>query len=213
MFAGRCARRALELAVVAAAVLLGGCERSRRSAVPPGAAARPPSQPRVVLAHRIVSGPFRAIKPGTPVASRRLTVRVFADAEHGFALVNSLGGKTFPAMTTDGGRVWQIAGPVLHAPAAQGPLAVSQAGVGGPRTYMAYGDGSVVDVTTDRGRHWWRAFLGDEVPAVIAAGGQLIAFAQEQVPSRSPTLRAVVWVYRSTDGRRVWRADDLLAPP
>jgi photosystem II stability/assembly factor-like uncharacterized protein len=115
--------------------------------------------------------------------------------------------------TTDGGRVWRIAGPVHHAPAAQGGLAVSHVGVAGPRTYIAYGDGSVVDVTADGGRRWWRAALGDEVPAVVAFGRQLIAFARRQIPSTSETLRAVTWVYRSTDGGRTWRADDLLAPP
>jgi hypothetical protein len=139
--------------------------------------------------------------------------RVFADAAHGFALFTSAGGETLPAATTDGGRVWRIAGPVLHAPAAQGSLAVSQVGIAGPHAFMAFRAGSSVDVTSDGGKRWWRAFLGDEVTAVIAAGGQLIAFAQEQIPSNSQTLRAVVWEYRSVDDGRVWRADDLLAPP
>ena len=42
--------------------------------------------------------------------------------------------------------------------------------------------------------------LGDEVPAVVATGGGLIAFAQDQVPNSSLTPRTVVEVYRSTDG-------------
>ena len=65
----------------------------------------------------------------------------------------------------------RVAGPVLHAPAAQGALAVTQMGTAGPGRYMAFGDGSVVDVTNDGGKHWWRAGLGEEVPAVIASGG------------------------------------------
>lgn len=162
---------------------------------------------------RVTSGGFRTIKPGTPVESKQLTIRVFADARRGFALFDNLAGETFPATTTDGGRVWRIAGPVLHAPAAQGALAVTQVGTAGPGRYMAFGDGSVVDVTNDGGKHWWRAALGDEVPAVIASGGQLIAFAQEQEPTARETLHALVWVYRSTDGGRVWHATNQLAPP
>jgi hypothetical protein len=51
------------------------------------------------------------------------------------------------------------------------------------------------------------------VPAVIASGGELIAFAQEQEPTARETLHAVVWAYRSTDGGRVWHATSALAPP
>jgi hypothetical protein len=171
------------------------------------------SQPRVVLAGRIRSGGFRAIKPGTSVDAKRLTDRVFADARHGFALFDDLAGETFPVTTVDGGRVWRIAGPVLHAPAAQGALAVTQVGTAGPGRYMAFGDGSVVDATNDGGKHWWRAALGDEVPAVIASGGQLIAFAQEQEPAARESLHAVVWEYRSTDGGRIWHATKELSPP
>jgi hypothetical protein len=162
---------------------------------------------------RITSGAFRTIKPGTPVDSKQLTTRVFADAGHGLALFDNRAGETFPATTTDGGRVWRVAGPVLHAPAAQGALAVRQVGTAGPGRYMAFGDGSVVDVTNDGGKHWWRAGLGDEVPAVIASGGELIAFAQESEPAAGESLHAVVWAYRSTDGGRVSHPTSALAPP
>ena len=194
---------------------MAGCAASAGTSSQSPAPARSedvPSQPRVV-AGRITSGAFRTIKPGTPVESKVLTTRVFADARHGFALFDDRAGETFPATTTDGGRVWRIAGPVLHAPAAQGALAVTQVGTAGPGRYMAFGDGSVVDVTNDGGKHWWRAGLGDDVPAVIASGGDLIAFAQEQEPTARETLHAVVWAYRSTDGGRVWHATSALAPP
>ena len=197
--------------IVTVATLAGGCGTSARQSA---ASEHPaPSQPRLVRAGRITNGPFRSIKQGTAVHLQASEPRAFADATHGFSLFDSRSGETFPVATTDGGRVWRIVGPVLHAPAAQGPLAVSEVGVAGPRTYMAYGDGSVVDVTTDAGRHWWRAALGDEVPAVVASGRQLTAFAQRQVPNSGETLGAVTWVYSSTDGGRTWRADDLLAPP
>lgn len=179
-------------------------------------ARRPPSpeQPTVVRATRITSGGFRgATQPGSRVSSKRVTVRVFADARHGFALYGNRDGQTLPAATTDGGRVWRVVGPVLTAEVAQGALVVNRIGIAGPHTYFAYGDGSVVDVSPDGGKHWWRAALGDEVPAVIATGEQLIAFAQRQPPQAHETLHALVWVYDSTDWGRVWRAYSLLAPP
>ncbi len=202
------------VAAVIAMLSMAGCaaSASKQSLASPRSA-DVPSQPRTVLAGRMTSGAFRTIKPGTPVDSKQLATRVFADASHGFALFDNLAGETFPARTTDGGRVWRIAGPVLHAPAAQGAGAVTQVGTAGPGGYMAFGDGSVVDVTNDGGRHWWRAALGDEVPAVIASGGQLIAFAQEQEPTARETLHALVWVYGSSDGGRVWHATNQLAPP
>ena len=204
------------VAAVIAMLSMAGCAASAGPSTQSPASARDahvPTQPRTVLAGRITAGGFRTIKPGTSVDSKQLTTRVFADAGHGFALFDNLAGETFPATTTDGGRLWRVAGPVLHAPAAQGAGAVTQVGTAGPGRYMAFGDGSVVDVTNDGGNHWWRAALGDEVPAVIASGGQLIAFAQEQEPTERETLHAVVWVYRSTDGRRVWHATNQLAPP
>ena len=210
------ARLVRRVAAVIATVSIAGCGASAGTSSQspaPARSAHVPSQPRMVVAVRIRSGAFRTIKPGTPVDSKQLTTRVFADAGHGFALFDNRAGETFPATTTDGGRVWRIAGPVLHAPAAQGALAVTQVGTAGPGRYMAFGDGSVVDVTNDGGKHWWRAGLGDEVPAVIASGRELIAFAQEQEPTARETLHAVVWAYRSTDGGRVWHPTSALAPP
>jgi hypothetical protein len=221
-------RRAALLSALVAAVLMGGCgagiatptravvrvAAQRVPAVPRVPAAQGvPSQPQGVRAVPITDGGFGRIRPGTRIAQTGLSTRVFADATHGFALFTSAGGETFPAATADAGRGWRIAGPALHAPAAQGPLAVSRVAIDGPRTFIAFGDGSVVDITTDGGRHWWRAGLGDEVSAVVAAGGELIAFAQESIPTQQQQLRAVTWVYRSTDGGRLCRADDLLAPP
>ncbi len=168
----------------------------------------------MVLASRITSAGYRKVtRPGTRVSGKPLLGKVFADAKHGFALFGDRFGRTLPVATANGGRVWRVVGPVLMAEVAQGALAVNRIGIAGPRTYFAYGDGSVVDVTTNGGKRWWRAVLGDLVPAVIATSGGLVAFAQEQTPRSDQTLHADVWVYRSTDGGRVWRADDLLAPP
>lgn len=171
------------------------------------------SQPRIVHARRMVSYGRYGFPPGTRVASARLSARVFADTRHGFALFASPAGTTFPAITTDAGRIWRVAGPVLHAPDAQGPQAVNETSTAGAGRYIAYGVGSVVDATTDSGRHWWQAALGDEVPAIATTARQLTAFAQAQTQTARDPLRAVIWQYRSDDGGRTWKADDRLAPP
>jgi photosystem II stability/assembly factor-like uncharacterized protein len=205
----------LALAIVAPTVTgcgASGVTSTRRTSAPK-VASRVATQPQSVAGHRLGDGGYRAIKLGTRVPSGRLAARVFANARRGFALFNSSSGETFPAATDDGGRIWRIDGPVFFAPAADGALAVDQTGAVAPGTYWAFGPGSVVDVTTDGGKRWWQAALGDEVPAVVSAGGHLVAFAQEQIPTRGETLHAVTWVYRSTNGGRSWRAYSLLALP
>jgi hypothetical protein len=144
-------------------------------------------------------------RPGTIVRQRRLSRRVFADARHGFALA-SLPQAQYPAATTDGGKVWRIDGPALHVNAAQAPLVVLQVGVASRRTYFAWGGpggGQVVDATSDGGRHWWRAILGEAVLAVVAgADGRLVAVTQVAGAAGASTL-----VYVSKDGGRHWRYD------
>jgi hypothetical protein len=140
-------------------------------------------------------------RPGTRVRSADLGTRVFADARHGFALASIDDGQ-FPAATADGGRTWRVNGPVLHENAAQAPLSVNEVGIANRRTYFAFGGGQVVDVTSDGGRHWFRAILGDVVVAVAAPGdGRLIAFAQVA----GSGSRANTVVYVSRDGGRHWR--------
>lgn len=122
-----------------------------------------------------------------------------------------LSSATYPAATSDGGRIWRIDGPILHIPAAQGSIAVTLAGIEGPRFYYAWagGSNSVVDVTTDGGRHWWQAFLPDAVISItpdeneIALKGGLTALVAGPAPD--PHGRgASVWTYHTTDGRD-WR--------
>jgi hypothetical protein len=174
---------ALAATAVSAAVL----------ALPAGASA-----PGTVTATPLPASSPRPYRPaGTRVRNSTLGVRVFLDARQGFALANglSLADVTYPAATTDGGRTWRIDGPELHRPAADGPDGVTQVGAGGRSTYFAYAGpdgGDSVAVTPDRGRHWFRAYLGG-VSAVVARGdGALIAF------TGSPG------VYWSHDGGRTW---------
>jgi hypothetical protein len=146
------------------------------------------------------------------VGSNFSGVRVFANRRVGFALsdIPPQGGGTYPVATADGGRTWRTDGPVLHVPAAQGPLAVDQAGVVGPRIYFAWcgACNMVIDVTPDAGRHWWQVFMPGEVLAVLGGSrGRAGLTAIVAGPTSAPNGRgASFWVYRTADGHR-WRYD------
>jgi photosystem II stability/assembly factor-like uncharacterized protein len=138
-----------------------------------------------------------------------LGVRVFADAQHGFALA-TIKGWTYPAATHDGGRQWRIAGPVFMSLAAQGGGEVDQLGVAGPKTYYAWeqqGFDIVVDSTTDAGKHWWHAFLPGGVLSVVGnvssvgAGGGLTAIVNGP-PLDLHGTGAPLWLYQFKTGRR-----------
>jgi photosystem II stability/assembly factor-like uncharacterized protein len=141
--------------------------------------------------------------PGTD-----LGLRVFVDANRGFSLAELRNGETYPAQTLDGGRKWRIDGPVFHIPAANGAAVVTQAGAARPETYFAFGGGSVVDVTTDAGRHWWIAALGEDVLSIVPGTSphHLIAVAQDSLDAS--TSRVATVVYRSRDGGRHWHRTD-----
>ena len=129
--------------------------------------------------------------------------RVFLNAEEGVSLANGDNAQ-YPALSTDGGRVWRIAGPPLHIDAADGAEGVGSVGISTPRTFFAYGS-SVVDVTTDRGRTWWQTYLGDEVVAVVPGyRNELLAYVEQSV-SNQHVNPAVTWQYVSRDGGRHWQ--------
>lgn len=185
------------------ALAAGGCF----AAVSPAASPRAAQAPSVVTAHRIPADRRPFPQPGSVVRSSSLGIRTFANARDGFALAevtgSSVGGSaTFPARTTDGGHVWRIDGPHLHVSAADAPDVVTGSGVGGPRIFFAFAGpagGQAVDVTTDAGARWWRAYLPSPPVAVVYSRvtrpARLIAFLEG-----SPTL-----VYVSRDGGRHWR--------
>ncbi len=102
----------------------------------------------------------------------------------------------------NGGASWRTNGPALHLNAAQAPLVVLFPGAANTSTFYAFGGGQVVDATDDAGRHWWRAFLGDAVIAVVPRiGGGLVAFAQDATGTAG---NAVTLVYVSRDGGHHW---------
>ena len=190
------------------ALMLGGAVVGMSSVVSHASSAggTAAASPQVIAATQITSLPG-SLRPGTVVASRRLGTRAFADGQHGFALASSAQAQ-YPAATSNGGGVWRIDGPPLHVNAAQAPLVVLQVGVANSRTFFAWGGpggGQVVDVTSDGGRRWWRAVLGEVVLAVVAGpGARLTAVAQSAAASGTSALTSV---YVSSDGGRHWRYD------
>jgi hypothetical protein len=174
--------------------------------VPVAVQAAGPIAPRLLTAGRLRpragAGPLEA--PGTVVsASNLVSNRVFVNAKVGFALANGDNAQ-YPAVSSDGGRHWRIAGPQVHVDAADGPEAVQFVGIGGPRTFFAYGS-SAVDVTTDGGPVWWETLLGEQVMAVVPSSGGLLAAYVEQSVSNQHLNPAVTWQYISRDGGRHWR--------
>ncbi len=165
-------------------------------------AASTPTPPTTVTAHKITRQPG-TLEPGSIVSSASLGVRTFVDGKgDGFALASTQQAQ-YPAATTDGGKTWKTDGPALHVNAAQAPLAIESLSAANTKTVFAYGGGQSVDVTGDGGKTWWRAFLGDDVPAVIPGSGhRLVAFAQAL--SGPSGVTSVTWEYVSTDGGRHW---------
>lgn len=160
--------------------------------------------PQTVTARLIRSRPGE-LRSGTAVSSKALGQRIFVNAARGFALASADDGD-YPALTTDGGRTWRTAGPALHVNAAQAPLTVLDVGAANAHTFFAFGGGQVVDVTSDAGKHWYSALLGDVVIAAVRrpAGG-LLALAQD-APAGGNT--AVNLVYVSTDAGRHWHLNN-----
>jgi hypothetical protein len=195
------------------AAFAAGCGTSmrhvRRAARPSHSVKLAP--PPVVIARRAVPSAPGGLRRGTRLPAAELGVRVFADGHHGFSLATVARREdgTYPAVTNDGGRIWRVAGPVLHIAAAQGALAVSEAGVAGPRFYFAWCRGAanqVVDVTTDAGRHWWQVFLPGSVLAVTGdgtPGGGVTAIVEGPTPAANGG-GASLWVYRTANGHR-WK--------
>lgn len=170
--------------------------------------------PQTVQARPLGSMPgVSRLRSGTRVGRGFSGTRFFVTRRDGFALgclSGSEGCPMYPLATTDGGKTWRIAGPIVNVPAAQAASDVTQAGVVNARTwFLCCGLNSVVDVTPDAGKHWWEAYLPDEVLNVFAGNdrqARLIALVR---PSATDHSRQRLWIYVSSDGRR-WRYDPSL---
>ena len=182
------------VALASSAIVVGVSSASNRSAAAVAAALRPAT----VTATRIPPSPSPTfLQPGKIVRSSKLGVRVFVNGRDGVALNTgqSLNGVTYPVATVDGGKTWRIDGPELHVPAANAPDVVTQVGAASPATYFAYGGpagANSVDVSADGGKHWYRAFLGGVVGAVVDSNRELFAFT------------GAPGAYYSKDDGRVW---------
>jgi hypothetical protein len=200
------------IAAVAVCLACAACGSSQVTTEPPQIAravrhaAQAPAEPQNVVGSRLGEDDNQAtvrLKPGTVVHAPAFgSNRVFVNAKDGFALLVTRGGEIYPGTTTTRGRIWKIAGPVFFTPTADGPNAVSTVTAIAPRTFVAFGAGNFVRVSTDGGKRWWQTELGDETAAVVAADRGLVAFAQQTI---GDSLRAVTWVYSSIDGRH-WKA-------
>lgn len=182
----RTAASALLLSAVALAVALAA-----------SSTAATPAIPKTVTA-MLITRQHGTLAPRTVVRSSTLGQRVFTNANDGFALANT-GGAQYPAATTNGGKVWKTDGPALHLDAAQAPLAVTSVGAASQRTIYAYGSGQVVDVTSDGGKHWYRAlFQGLSMAVVPGISRHLVAFIDGN---------AATFQYVSKNGGRTWKYD------
>lgn len=163
-----------------------------------------------VQAREIPPNTYRPIPYGTVVPETAIvSPREFTDSEHGVALIGGEKSPTaegFAVTTNDGGHTWRIDSPVFFAPVADGQLAVSDIGSTNTHTFFAWGGGgSVVDGTSDGGRHWWQAFLSSNIVAVTPnVTGDLVAIVQN-LDSRPGDPGSVTGVYVSTNSGRSWQ--------
>lgn len=184
--------------VVVSAVALG--------AAIPGASVAVAAGPQQTVTAALTSRPSHTLAPGSTVsASKIFGNRVFTDAKHGFALVDT-GQAQYPAATADGGKTWKTDGPALHLNAAQAPLAVIYIGAASQKTIFAWGTGQVIDTTSDGGKHWYRAlFFGLPVAVVKNPQGHLVAFVDGETSGSNSTLQ-----YVSKNGGKTWRLDNTI---
>lgn len=192
---------AAALTIVAVSAILAAVSSAFGRSSAAAAASKPPAT--------VTATQLRADKPpfspsGTIVGSSKLGIRVFVNDKNGFALATlPIPGVTYPAATFNGGKTWRIDGPHFHVAAANAPNVVTEVGAAGAATYFAYGGpggGNSACVTTDGGKHWWRAYLPGTPLAIVyshvSRPGELVAFA-EHGPGQ-------FWVYVSSDGGRHW---------
>jgi hypothetical protein len=178
--------------VVVSAVALG--------AAIPGAAVAVAAGPQQTVTASLIARPAHTLAPGTKVSGSKISgQRVFVDATHGFALVDT-GQAQYSAATADGGKTWKTDGPALHIDAAQAPLAVVDIGAAGRNTVFAWGGGQVIDTTSDGGKHWYRALFTQGIPVAVLKDlrGHLVAFVDGS---------ATTWQYVSKDGGKTWHLD------
>jgi hypothetical protein len=190
------------VAVALSAIIVGIASASGRT--PAVAASSPPATVTATALPKSSSPPFKPV--GTIVSAASVgnssnlgpVPRVFVGSQDGVSMgtSRSLGGVTYPVATVNGGKTWRIDGPELHVQAANAPNVVTQVGAASPATYFIYGGpmgANSVNVTTNGGKQWYRAYLGGVVDAVAATNSEdLYAFI------------GAPGAYYSNNGGRTW---------
>jgi hypothetical protein len=92
----------------------------------------------------------------------------------GLATYSSAGDASYPAISSDAGRIWRIDGPLIHVDALQGASVITNVGSYGRDGAYYWGrGGNVVWVTTDGGSDWWLTGFAYGVDGVTARHGAL----------------------------------------
>jgi hypothetical protein len=184
-------------------IALAATALATTAAVGIGAATAAPTPANPVTGSLITAVP-RTLKPGTTVASSKVGTRTFVNANVGWALAAGQQAQ-YAATTTNGGKTWTIASPALHVDAAQAPLSVTQLGATSAKVAYAFGSGQVADVTSDGGKHWYRALWDGTVMAVVPGIGthQLLAFVDGGASASGPS--GPVRQYASSNGGKTWK--------
>jgi hypothetical protein len=170
-----------------------------------GAATAAAPKPAKTVQGSLVTAEPQTLKPGTKLnASAVGFPRVFVNAKTGWALASTQQAQ-YAAITTNGGTTWRTASPALHVDAAQAPLSVTEIGARSPKVAYAFGSGQVADVTSDGGKHWYRALFDGTDMAVVPGFGsnQLVTFVAAGNSASGPS--APTWQYGSSNGGKTWK--------
>jgi hypothetical protein len=147
-----------------------------------------------------------------PVASADLDqiVRVQGTVLAALADEGAFFGEVYPAISTDDGGTWRIAGPRFYRAAADGAATTTRLVVSGNGTLMAWGHGgSLVKTSSDLGRRWYQSDFAEGVEHAGVAAQRLVVRALGFVGDGAPfTTRR----YVSTDDGRTWHRGRELPP-
>jgi hypothetical protein len=127
----------------------------------------------------------------------------------GLATYSSAGDASYPAISTDAGRIWRIDGPLFHVDALQGASVITNVGSYGRDGAYYWGrGGNVVWVTTDGGGDWWLTGFAYGVDGVTARHGALrtVALGQQLQGGAIESF-----LYSSSDSGHTWELRGRLA--
>jgi hypothetical protein len=169
-----------------------------------GAAIAATPKPAKTVKGSLITVQPNTLKPGTKLSSSAVGFpRTFVNANTGWAFA-STDQAQYAAITTNGGTTWRTASPALHVNAAQAPLSVTQLDAQSPKVAYAFGSGQVADVTSDGGKHWYRALFIGTATAVVPGIGprQLLTFVDGGTSGSG--LSGPVSQYQSSNGGKTW---------